>query len=161
MIDGEAPIDCRAHAKYMAYGFQASRGIMSADSYASPPGTGLSAGELSKSLCKATSPIRILLLRNPHFPQVWTQASIRSMMPGTVLAAFSPMPSPLNLFNFSFCFLGPRLWHMDIPRLGVQSELQLLVYTTATAVQDPNGLCDLPRSSQKHQILKQLVGASD
>ena len=34
---------------------------------------------------------------------------------------------------FYFCFLGPHPWHMDVPRLGVESELQLLAYTTATA----------------------------
>ena len=28
------------------------------------------------------------------------------------------------LFIYSFCFLGPRPWHMEIPRLGVQWELQ-------------------------------------
>ena len=26
---------------------------------------------------------------------------------------------------FVCCFLGPQLWHMEVPRLGVQSELQL------------------------------------
>ena len=31
-----------------------------------------------------------------------------------------------------FCFLGPHLKHMEVLRLGVKSELQLLVYTTAT-----------------------------
>ena len=30
-----------------------------------------------------------------------------------------------------FFFLGPHLWHIDVPRLGVESELQLLDYTTA------------------------------
>ena len=30
-----------------------------------------------------------------------------------------------------FCFLGPYLWHMVIPRLGVESELQLPVYIAA------------------------------
>ena len=29
-----------------------------------------------------------------------------------------------------FCFLGLNLWHMEVPRLGVQLELQLLAYTT-------------------------------
>ena len=38
---------------------------------------------------------------------------------------------------FFFCFLGPHLWHMEVPRLGVESELQRLVYTTATAMPDP------------------------
>ena len=42
-----------------------------------------------------------------------------------------------------FCFLGPHLRHMEVPRLGVQSKLQLLAYTTATATQDPIRICDL------------------
>ena len=33
---------------------------------------------------------------------------------------------------FPFCFLGPHLWHMEVPRLGVEWELQLPAYTTAT-----------------------------
>ena len=28
-------------------------------------------------------------------------------------------------------FLGPHLWHMEVPRLGVELEVQLLAYTTA------------------------------
>ena len=34
-------------------------------------------------------------------------------------------------------FLGLHLWHMEVPRLGVQLELQLPAYTTATAMPDP------------------------
>ena len=34
-------------------------------------------------------------------------------------------------FFFLFSFLGPQLRHMEVPRLGVESELQLLAYTTA------------------------------
>ena len=30
-----------------------------------------------------------------------------------------------------FCFLGPHMWHMEVSRLGVESELQLMAYTTA------------------------------
>ena len=38
----------------------------------------------------------------------------------------------LKLFVRLFaCFLGPHPRHMDVPRLGVESELQLLAYTTA------------------------------
>ena len=33
--------------------------------------------------------------------------------------------------------LGLYLRHMEVPRLGVESELQLLAYTTATSMQDP------------------------
>ena len=35
--------------------------------------------------------------------------------------------------NFFSCFLGPHIWHMDVPRQGVKLELQLLAYSTATA----------------------------
>ena len=31
---------------------------------------------------------------------------------------------------------------MEVPRLGVESELQLLAYTTATAMPDPNPLSE-------------------
>ena len=48
----------------------------------------------------------------------------------------------INLFIY-FCFFGLYLWHMEVPRLGVQSELQLLDYTTATAMPDPSRACDL------------------
>ena len=44
-------------------------------------------------------------------------------------------------------FLGPHLWHMEVPRLGVKSELQLLTYITATAMPDPSHVCDLHHSS--------------
>ena len=44
-------------------------------------------------------------------------------------------------------FLGPHPQHMEVPRLGVESELQLLAYTTATATQDPSLLFDLHHNS--------------
>ena len=51
------------------------------------------------------------------------------------------------MFNFVifffFSFLGPHPWHLEIPRRGVEAELQLLVYTTATAMPDPSRICDL------------------
>ena len=52
---------------------------------------------------------------------------------------------------------------MEVPRLGVKSELQLLAYTTATAavMPDLSLLCDLHRSSQKCQILNPLREARD
>ena len=34
-------------------------------------------------------------------------------------------------------FLGPHLWHMEVPKLGIESELQLPAYATAIATQDP------------------------
>ena len=38
----------------------------------------------------------------------------------------------LLLFFFLFCFLGTYLQHMEVPRTGIELELQLPVYTTAT-----------------------------
>ena len=40
-------------------------------------------------------------------------------------------------FFFFFVFLGLYLQHMEVPRLGVESELQLPVYTIATGTSDP------------------------
>ena len=62
---------------------------------------------------------------------------------------------------FCFCFLGPCPWHMEVPRLGVKSELQLEAYTTATATQDPSCICNLYHSSRQHQIPNPLSEARD
>ena len=45
------------------------------------------------------------------------------------------------IYLFSFVFLGPHPRHMEVPRLGVQSELQLMAYATATATPDPSHIC--------------------
>ena len=42
----------------------------------------------------------------------------------------------LFLFLF-FAFLGLQAWHMKVPRLGTESELQLQAYTIAIATLDP------------------------
>ena len=34
--------------------------------------------------------------------------------------------------------LGPHPWHMEVPGLGLESELQLQAYTTVTAKLDPS-----------------------
>ena len=53
-----------------------------------------------------------------------------------------------ELANFMyFCFLGLRPRHMEVPRPGVELELQLPAYTTATAVPDLSHVCDLHHSS--------------
>ena len=48
----------------------------------------------------------------------------------------------INIYIFLFLFLWLHLWHMEVLRLGVESELQLLVYATATAMQDPSCIYD-------------------
>ena len=62
---------------------------------------------------------------------------------------------------FCFCFLGPNLWHMEVPGLGVELELQLPAYTTATAMQDLSLVCDLHHNSWQHQIPDPLSKARD
>ena len=53
----------------------------------------------------------------------------------------------LKIFNFlCFVFLGLHLRHMEVPSLGVQSELELSAYATATATQDPSRVCILHHS---------------
>ena len=62
----------------------------------------------------------------------------------------------LFFFFFFFCFLGLPLQHMEVPRLGVQLELQPPAYAIATAMPDLSRICDLYHSSRQHQILKPL-----
>ena len=62
---------------------------------------------------------------------------------------------------FFFVFLGPHLRHMEVPRLGVELELQLLVYTTATATWDPSHVFNLYHSSRQCWILNPLSEAKD
>ena len=58
-------------------------------------------------------------------------------------------------------FLGLHPRHLKVPRLGVQSELQLLAYITATATRDLGCICDLHQSSQQCWILNPLSEARD
>ena len=50
---------------------------------------------------------------------------------------------------------------MEVPRLGVESELQLPSYATATATLDPSQIYDLHHSSRKCWILNTLSEARD
>ena len=64
--------------------------------------------------------------------------------------------SGVLFFFFFLVFSGPHLRHIEVPRPGVELELQLLAYTTATAKQDPSSVYDLHHSSQQCQILNLL-----
>ena len=70
----------------------------------------------------------------------------------------------LNQYTTFFVFfLGLHLWHTEVPRLGLELELQLPAYPTATAttMQDPSCICELCCSLQQHWILKPLSKARD
>ena len=66
-----------------------------------------------------------------------------------------------RLYYFFFFFLGPHLQHMEIPKLGVESELQVLAYTTVTAMWDLRSICSLYHSSQQYWISNPLYKAWD
>ena len=59
------------------------------------------------------------------------------------------------------CFLGLHLPHMEVPRLGVESELQLLAYTTAIAMPDLSYFCKLHHSSGQCQNLDPMTEGRD
>ena len=69
------------------------------------------------------------------------------LFPGIMLGFFSVF--------VCFCFLGPHPQHMEAPRRGVQSELQLPAYTRATATPNLSRICGLD------QILNLLSEARD
>ena len=57
----------------------------------------------------------------------------------------------VSLFTFFF-FLGHHLQHMEVPKLGVESELQLPAHTH---------VCDLHHTSWQCRILNRLSEARD
>ena len=63
----------------------------------------------------------------------------------------------LFIYLFIYLFLGPLLQHMEIPRLGVELELQLPAYTIATW--DPSCILNLYHSSEQCHILQPLSKA--
>ena len=64
-------------------------------------------------------------------------------------------------FFFFFVFLGQHPQHLEVSRLGVQSELQPLAYTRVTAKPRSGRVCDLHYSSWQHWILTPLIEARD
>ena len=64
-----------------------------------------------------------------------------------------------HFFSFFFLLFRTAPRHMEVPRLGVESELP--AYTIARATQDPSCVCDPHHSSQQCQILNSLSEARD
>ena len=54
-----------------------------------------------------------------------------------------------------------HLWHMEVPRLGVELEPHLLAHTTAIATPDPSHICNQYHSSRARGILNPLNEARD
>ena len=67
-----------------------------------------------------------------------------------------------NAMPFPCLFvLELHLWNMEVPRLGVKSELQLLAYTTATATPDLSHICNLHYSLWQCSIFNPLSKVRD
>ena len=58
-------------------------------------------------------------------------------------------------------FSGPHPWPVEVPRPGVESELQLPAYVTGTATRDSSHVCNLHYSLQPHWILNPLSETRD
>ena len=96
------------------------------------------------------------MLEISDYIQVYDRSIIFFHFRGNIILAFNFL-----FYLFYFCILGPQVWHMKISRLRVKLELQLPVYTTATAMQDLSCVFDLYHSSQQHWILNPLSEARD
>ena len=62
---------------------------------------------------------------------------------------------------FFFFLFRAALRHTEVPRLGVQKELQLLAYTTATATGDQSHVFDPHHSLRQSWMLNPLSKARD
>ena len=74
----------------------------------------------------------------PLHPLKWDGTyELESLLRGLPWATFVLwLSSQWNYYYYPFFFWGLHLGHMDVPRLGNESELQLPAYTTATATLD-------------------------
>ena len=63
--------------------------------------------------------------------------------------------------SFFFLLFRAVPTHLEVPRLGVESELQLLAYATARAISDLSHVCDLHHSSWQWRILNPLRETRD
>ena len=87
--------------------------------------------------------------------------SIQNIFSLCPYAVYFWLYKPYAISNYATIkhFLWLHLQHIEVPRLGVKSELQLLACTTATAMLDLSHGCDLYHSSQQHWLLNPLSEA--
>ena len=67
-----------------------------------------------------------------------------------------PLHTLFFLNCYLFIFLRVKVQHAEVPRLGVELELQLLADTTARATRDPSCICNIHHSSWQCQIFNPL-----
>ena len=87
--------------------------------------------------------------------------------PIEIFIYFKKLFTYLFIFNFylfiylAFWLFRATLQHMEVPRLGVELELQPPAYARATTTWDSSCVCNLHHSSQQRRILNPLSEARD
>ena len=112
----------------------------------------------------------------PVVPPECSEDQVFNKFPKACLVAFSPAlhiqdspartsaraalaPRGCSFFLVFLLFLGLHLWHMEVPWLGVKSELQPPAYVTATSMKHLSCICNLHHSSRQCRILNPLSKA--
>ena len=97
----------------------------------------------------------------PASPQSLSSSSHEDILAGCLSVTVSTFPIYFILLSFIvlLSFLGPHPRHMEVPRLGVESELQPPACATATTTSDLSRICDIYHSSRQHRILNPLSKA--
>ena len=111
---------------------------------------------------EATGPSAVSFPSSAEDPSI--HAKVTSNQPLARPTLSSPpwdRPSLSFLCYFFSFFLGRHLRHMEVPGLGVELELQVPAYPTATATPDPSCPFDLHHSLWQRQILNPLSDARD
>ena len=67
----------------------------------------------------------------------------------------------MRFLSFFFALYGHAYKYIEVPGLGVESDVQSLAYTTATAMPDTSCICDPPCSLWQCQNLNPLSQARD
>ena len=81
--------------------------------------------------------------------------------PRELLHAVDAAKKKKKRLEFFIYFWGLHLRHMEVPRLGVELELHLPAYTTATATSDPSLIYELDHGSRQQWILNPLIEVRD
>ena len=98
----------------------------------------------------ATAPIRPLAWEPPHAAGLALKSRKRKEGEKEVLHLVLILK---KLHLFVCLFLVLHQWHMEVPRLGVKSQLEPAAYITATGMQDPSCVYNLHHTSQQRWIL--------
>ena len=124
-----------------------------------PPGILASVSNTSPKCFSLTGTLRPRRINAAHPPKLLLPSLTRHLLLEQLLGCWSVSLHLFFFFSFIFSRLHP--WHMELPRLGVELEWQLLASTTAAAMQNMSLVCELHHSSWQRRILNPLSEAGD